>query len=186
MNIKKFRFISRSSITHTSDEIEQFFINEKIDGRSYTVFTWGNTSYGDSFGQQAGVYWNGKVFTSSLFADYLQERRHKYGSGDKIKDSNRWIIRADAGLHPGHGWDFYADGTYQGDIVTFYSILKGYVTVNARISKRLGNITISLEGMDLLDKKRVVEFYSEDLIDSWSEESRMNLRLILLGFKWNF
>ena len=186
LNIKRFRFTSRSALTHTSDEIEQFFQTEIIDGRPYTVFQWDNTAYGDSFNHISGLYWNGKVLTSSLLADYLQERRHKYESGDKIKDSHRWIIRAGVGVHPGHGWDFSADGIYQGDIVTFYSILKEYVTVSARISKRLGKITISLDGRDLLDRKRVVTFYSEDLIDSWEEESRMNRRLILLGFRWNF
>lgn len=44
-----------------------------------------------------------RVITSSLMADYRQERRHKYGSGDMIKDTHRWIMRADAGFHPGHG-----------------------------------------------------------------------------------
>lgn len=186
LNIKRFRFTSRSTLIHTSDEIEQYFQTEEIDGRPYTVFLWGNTAYGDSYNQVAVVSWNGKVVTSSLMADYLQERRHKYGSGDKIKDSNRWIIRADVGYHPGHGWDFHADGIYQGDIVTFYSILKEYVTINAKISKRLGKITLTLEGRDLLDRKRVVTFFSEDMIDSWREENRMNRRLILLGFRWNF
>ena len=103
-----------------------------------------------------------------------------------IKDTHCWIMRADAGFHPGHGWDFSASGTYQGDIVTFYSIIKEYVSVNARISKRLGKITLSLDGRDLLDRKKVVKVLSEDFSDSWEEESRMNRRLILLGFKWNF
>ena len=186
LTIKRFRFTSRSTLAHTSDEIEQFFTDEIVDGRSYTVFRWDNTAYGDSFGQQAGVSWNGKKITGSLKADYLQERRHKYGSGDMIKDTHRWIMRADAGFHPGHGWDFSASGTYQGDIVTFYSIIKEYVSVNARISKRLGKITLSLDGRDLLDRKKVVKVLSEDFSDSWEEESRMNRRLILLGFKWNF
>ncbi len=186
LTIKKFRFTSRSTLAHTSDEIEQFFTDEIVDGRSYTVFRWDNTAYGDSFGQQAGVSWNGKKITGSLKADYLQERRHKYGSGDMIKDTHRWIMRADAGFHPGHGWDFSASGSYQGDIVTFYSIIKEYVSVNARISKRLGKITLSLDGRDLLDRKKVVKVLSEDFSDSWEEESRMNRRLILLGFKWNF
>ena len=92
---------SRSALTHTSDEIEHFFQTEIIDGRPYTVFQWDNTAYGDSFNHISGLYWNGKVLTSSLLADYLQERRHKYGSGDKIKDSHRWIIRASVGVHPG-------------------------------------------------------------------------------------
>ena len=186
LTIKKFRFTSRSTLTHTSDEIEQFFTDEKVDGRSYTIFKWDNTAYGDSFGQQAGVSWSGKIITGSLNADYLQERRHKYGSGDMIKDTHRWITRAAVGVHPGHGWDFDVNGSYQGDIVTFYSIIKEYVSVNARISKRLGKITLSLDGRDLLDRKRVVKVLSEDFSDSWEEESRMNRRLILLGVKWNF
>ncbi|MBQ6178350.1 MAG: outer membrane beta-barrel protein [Bacteroidales bacterium] len=98
------------------------------------------------------------------------KRRHKYESGDKIKDSHRWIIRAGVGVHPGHGWDFAADGTYQGNIVTFYSILKEYITVNARVSKQFKRITLTLEGRDLLDRKRVVQFFSQDMVDSWEEE----------------
>ena len=186
LTIKKFHFSSRSTLSHSANEIEQFFITEDIDGRPYTVFMWDNTAYGDSFTEQFGVSWNGRVVTSSLTADYRQERRHKYGTHDKILDSNRWILRAGIGVHPGHGWDFAADGTYQGNIVTFYSILKEYITVNARISKQFKKIALTLEGRDLLDRKRVVQYFSQDMVDSWEEESRMNRRLILLGFKWNF
>ena len=57
--------------------------------------------------------------------------------------------------------------------------------LNARLQKRFQNITVYLEGRDLLDNIRETIYESADGTERWAESARNNRRLVVLGLKWN-
>lgn len=78
------------------------------------------------------------------------------------------------------------DGRYQGKTKTLYSIRERHYTINSKVEKAFKRITVYLEGRNLFDVPETVTFISEDFKDTWTEKRKLNRRLILLGFKWNF
>jgi hypothetical protein len=181
------RFSSKSTInfTRVSNEIDQTWSNEEIDGRMYKVFRWLNSSDSRSVGLTQQLGWQGKVITAHTGMTYTQSRR-RAKSGDTVKDSFNWGLNGDILARLGKGWSLGADAHYQSKVATFFTIFKEYCELNARVQKEFKRVTLYLEGRDLLDQARETSFESDELQEYWVEEVRHNRRIFVLGAKWNF
>ena len=181
----RFRLTTGTTYAFRLHEVEQYFREQVIEGTNYTVFSWINTANGYTFIQNVQLGWNGQFISSSLLVNY-EHRQQKAQTAQTESKSNNWVLVADITARLGKGWTFSADGSYRGDIETLYSLTKKYYTVNSRITKEFKNITLSLEGRDLLDMPVVTEFLSQDQSVCWIEESHLNRRIFQLGFFWKF
>ena len=180
-----FRLTIGTTYAFRLNEVEQYFLEGEIDGENYRIFSWINTAYGHTFTQNVQLGWNGQVLSSSLSVNY-EQKKQKALIAQTERKSNNWVLMANISARLGKGWTFSADGSYMGDIETFYSLTKKYYTVNSRITKEFNNFSLYLEGRDLFDTPIVTEFFSQDLSVRWIEESHLNRRLFLLGFTWKF
>ena len=52
--------------------------------------------------------------------------------------------------------------------------------------KDFKNVTLYLEGRDLLDQPTETKFESEELQEYWTEVVRRNRSMVILGVKWKF
>lgn len=184
---KKKRLSSQSSVVYTgvSNEIDQTWSNEEIDGRMYKVFRWLNSSDSRSLGLTQQLGWQGEVITAHTSVTYTQSRRHAKNS-DTIKDSYNWVLNGDVSAALGKGWTIGADAHYRSKVATFFTIFKQYCELNAQVRKDFKRFTLYLEGRDLLDQPRETSFESEELQEFWVEEVRSNLRFFVIGARWKF
>ncbi len=58
--------------------------------------------------------------------------------------------------------------------------------MNGRIAKSFQQVTVFLEGRDLLDQPVKREFTSADESEVWAEIEYLNRRIILAGVTWSF
>ena len=86
----------------------------------------------------------------------------------------------------GKGWSLDINGRYRSKQATFYSSTKAQGELNARIIKDFKNVTLYLEGRDLLDQPTETKFESEELQEYWIEVVRRNRSMVILGVKWKF
>ena len=185
LRYKRFRATTRSTYTRRQNELEQTFWEETIEGQTYRIFTWSNTALARQFTQEAGLGWNGSVFSTNLQLLYRQTKQEALIQESSTK-THYSEVSLNTSLRPGRGWEFSASGFYRGEVQTFYSLLGAHYTVNARIEKKFKSFAVSLEGRDLLDAPVSTQYYSADGSDIWATESRLNRRIFVLGFSWNF
>ena len=182
---ERFQASSQSRLTYRSNEVEQTFTTETIDGRKYKVFTWLNSAFGENFSEVVTAGWNGGLFSANARVSYSQKIQQS-ATRDREVRSHHWEASADGTYRPGKGWVISARGAYVGDVKTLYSLLQGYCSLNARIEKTFNRFTLFTEGRDLLDQPVEKEFASADLSESWSEIEYLNRRVYLIGFTWSF
>lgn len=185
LRLGRFRLTTGTTYAFRLNEVEQYFLEQEIDGNDYKVFSWINTAYGHTFIQNVQLGWNGQVLSSNLQVNYEQRKRTALLAQTESK-SNTWTLMADISVRLGKGWTFSADGSYIGDIENLYSLTKKHFTVNSRIAKEFKNFSLYLEGRDLLDMPIVTEYFTQDLSVRWIEVSRLNRRIFLLGLTWKF
>ena len=181
------RFISQTSFAYTNvrNEIDQTWSNEEIDGRLYKVFQWVNSSNSHAVGLSENLGWRGKIITANLGINYNQTSR-KAKTGDTVKKSFDWRLKADVSANLGKGWSIGVNSKYQSAVATFFTIFKEYCELNASVQKEFKQFTLYLEGRDLLDQPVETSFLSEELQEFWVEEVRKNRRIIVLGVRWKF
>ena len=180
-----FNASSQTRMTYRTNEVEQTFTNETIDGRQYKVFTWLNTAFGETFSQVITAGWAGKVFSANSRINYVQKLQQS-ATNDREVRTHHWEFSADASCRPGNGWLFSARGAYVGDVQTLYTLLQGYCSLNASIEKAFKKVTVFVEGRDLLDQPVEKSFSSADLSEVWSQTEYLNRRVFLAGFTWAF
>lgn len=185
LRYKRFRATTRSTYTRRQNELEQTFWEEIIEGHTYRIFTWSNTALARVFTQEAGLGWNGSMFSANLQLLYRQTKQEALIQETSNK-SHYSELSLNTSFRPGLGWEFSASGFYRGEVQTFYSLLGAYYTVNARIEKKFKSFAVSLEGRDLLDAPVSTQYFSADGNDVWATESRLSRRIFVLGFSWNF
>lgn len=181
------RFSARTSVTytHVSNEIDQTWTNEEIDGRQYKVFHWMNSSNSDALGITQKLGWKGKVITANVAITYNQTRRASTRT-DAVKNSIDWRLNADITARLGRGWSIGSDLKYQSKMKTFYTVLSEYGELNAQIQKDFKKFSLYLRGRHLLDQTVTTSFESEELQEYWVEEVRNNRRIVMIGVKWKF
>ena len=54
------------------------------------------------------------------------------------------------------------------------------------MEKKIGKVTLSLSGRDLLDNETEKSYLSADQTEMWAEVTRLNRRVVILGVNWNF
>ena len=182
------RFFSATSVSYTgvTNEIDQTWTNEEIDGRLYKVFHWINSSDSRSIGLEQTLGWKGTVITAKAKITYNQTRRIAKSDGSTIKDSFDWRLTGDISANLGKGWSIGADIRYQSKVATFFTLFKNYCVLNARIKKDFNRFTLYLEGRDLLDQPMETSFESAEMQDYWIEKVQNNRRVIVVGAKWKF
>ena len=185
--IKWKRFISNTSVgyTHVSNEIDQTWFNEEIDGRLYKVFRWLNSANSHTLGLEQKLGWRGKIITANAGVVYNQTQRIAKSDG-AVKKTFDWRLTGDINAKLGKGWSIGAKAKYQSKVATFFTIFKEYCELNAYVQKDFKHITLYLEGHDLLDQPRETSFESEELKEYWVEEVRSNRRMYIIGAKWKF
>lgn len=185
--IKWKRFVSNTSVgyTHVSNEIDQTWSNEEIDGRQYKVFRWLNSANSHTLGLSQKLGWRGKIITANVGITYNQTQRIAKSNG-AVKKSFDWKLTGDINANLGKGWNIGANAKYQSKVATFFTIFKEYCELNAYIKKDFKRFTLYLEGHDLLDQVRETSFESEELKEYWIEQVRSNRRIYIIGVKWNF
>lgn len=179
-------FLSNTAITLTRkvNETDQTWSDEEIEGRLYKVFTWINAADSWTLGATQKLGYSGKVLSAHLGVGYNHTLRISRETGQR-KESTDWKLTADAKAELGWGWSIQADARYQSKVATFFSIFGEYCVLNARLQKKFTNMTVYLEGRDLLDNPRTTSFDSADHREMWYEVSRLNRRLIVLGLNWS-
>ena len=75
---------------------------------------------------------------------------------------------------------------YRSNVATFFTIFKQYCALNVRVEKKIGKLTLSLSGRDLLDGETEKSYLAADQTEMWVETTRLNRRLVLLGVNWSF
>lgn len=181
----RFQASSQSRLTYRNEEAEQTFTNEIIDGRSYKVFTWVNTAFKEIYEQTLTAGWAGQVFSANGRVSYKQTLQRS-ASEDRELRSHHWEMSGEASVKPGKNWTFSTRVSYTGDVQTLYSLLDGYCSLNARIGKAFKQVTVFVEGRDLLDEPVRREFTSEDASEIWAELEYTNRKLYLIGMTWSF
>lgn len=184
---KSGHFVSNTEVSYTSrrNEIDQTFTKEMIDGRNYTVFTWVNSSDSRILSLEQKLGWRSKRLTANLGIKYNGTTRTAR-EGGTVKRTVDWKTWADVTVRLNKGWSLNTDVKYQSDVATFFTLFKQYCALNACIQKDFKRLSLYLKGRDLLDTEVEREFESEDGNEYWIERSRLNRRMIILGFKWNF
>ena len=185
LQYKRFRYRTDNFITRRINEIDQTWSNEEIEGRLYKVFSWVNSDDSWAFGTAHRFGWEGKVLKAGVGFELNQTRRT--AKKDKtVKNASDWRLTADAEALLGKGWSLGANAKYQSKVATFFTSFNEYWELNTHIQKKFRNITLYLDGRDLLDNARQSSFRSEDGKELWVDVARENRRLLLLGVKWNF
>lgn len=182
---KRFQATSMSRLTYRDNEAEQSLMQDIIARREYKVFTWVNTAFKRIFTQALTVSWSGQVFSANGRVQY-DKTRQRAASLERELRTHHWELSGEAAVKPGKGWAFSTRAAYKGDVETLYSLLEGYCTLDARIEKSFKQVTVFLEGRDLLDEPMKREFTSADGTDVWAEVDYMNRKLFLAGFTWSF
>lgn len=184
---KKRRFFSTTEVSYTSrrNEIDQTFTKETINGRDYKVFTWVNASDSRVLSLEQKLGWKSKRLTANLGIKYNGTTRTAR-EGGTVKRTTDWKTWADVMARLNKGWSVNADVKYQSDVATFFTLFKQYCALNACIQKDFKRFSLYLKGRDLLDSEVEREFESENGKEYWIERSRLNRRMMILGFKWNF
>lgn len=183
--LKRFSASTTLSYTREENEIDQTWNNEEIDGRLYKVFRWINASDSRGFGVTQKLGWEGKIITAGAEFVYNQTQRTSKSSG-ALKKSYDWRLNTNIAAHLGKGWSIGAEAKYRSKVATFFTIFNEYCTLNAFVKKEFKNLTLYLEGRDLLDQTMETSFESEELKEYWIEQVRDNRRMFVLGLKWNF
>ena len=179
----------RANVTATASRrlgaVEQTYTNEEIGGVSCQVFTWINASdsWTLSLAPQAG--WTGKWFKTNAGVSYNHSFLTSRISGERKQNSD-WGVWADASFTLKKGWQADADIRYHSSVSTFFTSFSEYWTLNVKVQKSFGRLVLYLQGRDLLDNPVINEYLSADQLEWWTEESRLNRRLIILGGKWSF
>ncbi len=181
------RFVSTTTLSYTvrRNEIDQTYSNETIDNRAYQVFTWVNAADSRSTGIWEELGWEGKILRAHIGVNYNGTRR-QHRETNQVKTSTDWRAWADASLTLPKGWTVRADLNYRSDVATFFTLFKQYCTLNAHIQKRFKKVNVYLQGQDLLDNESTKEYISADQNEAWTETTRYNRRLVILGAQWNF
>lgn len=181
------RFLATTGLAYVrrTNEIDQTFTNEMIEGREYQVFTWVNASHSHSTSISEQLGWRSERLNANVGITYNGTRRTSSETGE-TRLSTDWKAWADASLSLPHGWTMGANVNYRSDVATFFTIFKQYCTLNARIQKRFGKVIVFIQGRDLLDNKIEREYTSADFNEMWVETTRNNRRIVMLGMQWGF
>ena len=171
------------TLTRKVNETDQTWTEEEIEGRLYKVFTWTDAADSWALGIAQKLGYEGKYLSAHAGVVYNLTERIARDSGKK-KDATDWTLTADAEGRLGRGWTVKADARYRSKVATFFSIFGEYCVLNARIQKQWKDLTIYVEGRDLLDGPRTTSFESVDHSERWLEITRSNRRLVVLGLKW--
>ena len=142
-------------------------------------------SFKEIYAQTLTAGWTGQVFSADARIRYEQTLQRS-ASREKELRTHHWELSADTAVKPGKGWALSGRVSYTGDVKTLYSLLQGYCTLNARIAKSFQQVTVFLEGRDLLDQPVKREFTSADESEVWAEIEYLNRRIILAGVTWSF
>jgi hypothetical protein len=149
------------------------------------VFSWVNSDDSWSFGTAHRIGWEGSKLKSGVGMELNQTRR--IAKKDRtIKNASDWRLTADVEALLGKGWSLGANVKYQSKVATFFTSFNEYWELNTHIQKKFRNVTLYLDGRDLLDNARQSSFRSEDGKELWVDVARENRRLFLLGVKWDF
>ena len=181
------RFLSKTSVSYKQvlDEVDQTWSNKTIEGREYKVFEWRNSADSRSLGLKQAFGWRGKIITANTEISYNKSRRVAKNSST-IKDSYDWRLKGDIAAKLGKGWSVGADAKYQSSVATFFTLFKGYCTLNAFVQKDFKKITLYLQAKDILDQTMETSYESEETQEYWIEQVRNNRGLVVLGLKWKF
>ena len=182
---KRLRVALTATATRRLGEVEQTYSSEEIDGKTYQVFTWINASDSWAISLAPQVGWAGKMFKTNVGFTHNQTFRTARVGGER-KKSNDWSLWADASLTLKDGWQAVADIRYHSSVSSLFTSFSEYWTLNVKVQKSFKRLTVYLQGRDLLDNPVINEFLSADGKEWWTEESRLNRRLIILGGKWSF
>lgn len=185
--LKAGRFVAKTGVAYKQalDEIDKTWAFEEIDGRQYKVFRWINSADCRSLGLSQSIGWRGKAITANVEVNYNLSRRIGLSAG-AVKDSRDWQVKGDVMALLGKGWSLDINGRYRSKQATFYSSTKAQGELNASIIKDFKNVTLYLEGRDLLDQPTETKFESEELQEYWIEVVRRNRSMVILGVKWKF
>ena len=185
--LKYKRFLSTTTLSYwtRTNEIDQTFTHETVDGREYQVFTWLNAADSRNSGITEVLGWRGRMLKANLGVTYNGTLRQGRETGT-VKRTTDWRLWADAALTLPKGWTINANVNYRSNVETFFTIFSQYCALGAKISKSFKRVDIFLEGRDLLDNETSAEFISADETSGWIEVSRLNRRLVLLGLQWRF
>ena len=182
---KRFLSTTRISSSRRTDEVDQTYSNVEIEGRNYQVFTWVNAADSRIYGITEILGWRGKVLSANLGVTYNGNVRTHRETGQERRNSD-WRLWADATLSLPKDWKISADMNYRSNVATFFTIFKQYCALNVRVEKKIGKVTLSLSGRDLLDGETEKSYLAADQTEMWVENTRLNRRLILLGVNWSF
>ena len=160
LKYRRFRYRTDNFITRRINEIDQ---------------TWTTHRLG----------WEGSKLKAGVGMELNQTRR--IAKKDRtIKNASDWRLTADVEALLGKGWSLGANVEYQSKVATFFTSFNEYWELNSHIQKKFRNVTLYLDGRDLLDNARQNSFRSEDGKELWVDVARQNRRLFLLGVKWDF
>ena len=181
------RFLSTTKLSYSSrmDEVDQTYTREVIEDRNYQVFTWVNASDSHIYGATEILGWRGRKLTANVGVTYNANERKNRESG-QFKRSFDWRVWADATLSLPKDWKISADMNYRSNVATFFTIFKQYCALNVKVEKKIGKVTLSLNGRDLLDNETEKSYLSADQTEMGAEVTRLNRRVVILGVNWNF
>ena len=182
---KRILSTSRLSYSRRTDEVDQTYSNQEIEGRNYQVFTWVNAADSRIYSVTEILGWRGKALSANLGVTYNGNVRTHRESGQERRNGD-WRLWADASLTLPNNWKVTADMNYRSNVATFFTIFKQYCALNVRVEKKIGKVTLSLSGRDLLDGETEKSYLAADQTEMWVENTRLNRRLVLLGVNWNF
>ena len=185
LKVKHFRYTTGNNITRTLNEIDQTWFNEEIEGRLYKVFRWVNADDSWAFGTAHRIVWEGDWLKAGTGVEFNWARRVAKSDGT-LKTASDWRFTADALASLGKGWTVSTDVRYRSKWSTFFTITDENWDFGVRVTKAFKDLTLYFDGRDLLDHSRSTSFESTDGKEFWVDVVRDNLRLFVIGIKWNF
>ena len=182
---KRFSASLSTFYTRKLDEVDQTYSVETINGQEYKVFTWMNSSNSNLWGITPSLSWAGKWVDAGLNVKY----NHTYRVAkleNKTQKTDEWRIQGNFLLKLGKGWNIGADVNYKSPTMTLHTLVTSYWTLNARVEKKFMDVTLYLQGKDLLEHMQKNQYTSVYGNEVWVEQIYQNRRIIILGVKWNF
>lgn len=182
---KRFTAGMSTFYTRKLDEVDQTYSEEIVDGRKYKVFTWMNSSNSHLWGINPTLSWAGKWMDANLNVKY----NHTYRVAElenKTQKTDEWRIQSNFLFKLGKGWSIGVDSNYKSPTMTLHTLITSYWTMNARVEKKFKNVSLYLQGKDLLEHMQKNEYTSVYGNEVWVEQIYQNRRIIILGVKWNF
>ena len=182
--LKRFSADAVLSNTFRDKMIESTYNNETVDGKQYRVYTWVNAGHSNTASASLALGWNGRQLKANLSAQVNAFDGYS-GSGVRTQSSD-YKISGKVSYDFKYGFSVQADASWQSDIRRTYLYRTGYVSCNARVSKKFKRLELFVEGNDLLDKEIQTLIYSEDYAEGRVTLGAQYRRIVLAGVNYKF